>query len=116
MLIFVLISNLLITVFNLYIAWKIWQLRQVLAIVTDYLHTLEKSVNGILTPAPQVIMQGKQGTGNLKITYRKLELQLQQINKILQLLSLANFVWRSRLTLVGGKPFLSREKPKFVFF
>ena len=108
MLIFVLIINLLITIFNLYITWKIWQLRQVLVVVTDYLHTLDKSVDSILAPAPQVIIQGKQGTGKLKISYQKLELQLQQINKIWQLLSLASLVWRSRLTLVGGKSLLSR--------
>lgn len=95
MLILAIISNLLITMLNLYIVWQIWQLRQLLVRVTNYLNVIEKNVKVTLKPAPQAIIQGQTGTRSLKISYQKLELQIQQVRKILQLLSLVARVYKS---------------------
>ena len=99
MLILVIISNLLITMLNLYVIWQIWRLRQLLVKVTNYLNVIEQNVKVTLKPAPQAIIQGKTGARSLKISYQKLELQIQQVRKILQLLSLVARVKNGSLVI-----------------
>lgn len=94
MLAFAIACNLLITILNLYIAWKIWRLRQVLARVTAKLNLIEYRTYYLLCGAPRAIITAQQETSRLKIGYEKLTAQLQQMQKLLQLLTLAMNIWR----------------------
>ena len=90
MLIFAITCNIVITFINLYVLRKILKIRRYAANLADRLTIFEKHTHKILEPAPQVISQGKQGTRQLKEKYQKLELQLLQIEKFLQLLRVLN--------------------------
>ncbi len=103
MLTFVFICNLLIALVNLYIAWRIWQLRRMLAKVAETLTSVERRIHSVLYPAPEVIVKGKKGTYSLRESYRKLELQLQKVEQILLLLSLGYKIWQ-RQSKPRGKP------------
>ncbi|MGK7875447.1 MAG: hypothetical protein AB4426_19740 [Xenococcaceae cyanobacterium] len=91
---FVVIFNLLIALVNLFIAWRIWKLRRVLANVADTLINVERSIHSVLAPAPEVIAKGQKGTNNLRERYQKLELQLQRLGQILTILSLGYKIWQ----------------------
>ena len=97
MLIFAIICNVLITLVNLYVLRKILKIRRYAANLADRLTVFEQHTHKVLEPAPQVVSQGKKGTRQLKEKYQKLELQLLQIQKLLQLLRVINSLSRFRL-------------------
>ena len=96
MLVFVVICNLLIALVNLFIAWKIWQLRQVLAKLADILIAVELTSRKLLSAAPAALAPGKKRTRNLKESYRQLKLQLQLLRQILTFLGLVNKIWQGQ--------------------
>ncbi len=108
MLTFVFICNLLIALVNLYIAWRIWQLRRMLAKVAETLTSVERRIHSVLYPAPEVIVKGKKGTYSLRERYRKLELQLQKVEQILLILSLGSKIWQGE----KKKAYPSRIEPR----
>ena len=97
MLTFVVIFNLLITLLNLWIIWKIFQMRQVLRRITEALAHIEQRVHAVLYPAPELILRGQTGTHYLRERYLVLGQQLQQLNKILSLLRLGFTLWQWRV-------------------
>jgi len=103
MLTIVLVINALITLMCLYVAWKLWQIRRVLAQVSNTLNSAEQSTYNVLHFAPDAIIKGQGGTRSLRKQYRELETQLQKAQQLLALLSLGQKVWRSHST---------RRKPK----
>ena len=96
MLIFTIICNVLITLINLYVLRKILKIRRYAANLADRLTIFEKHTHKVLEPAPRVIHQEKTGTRKLKEKYQKIELQLLQIEKLLQLLKILNSMSRFR--------------------
>jgi hypothetical protein len=99
---FVVIFNLLITLLNLWIIWKIFQMRQVLRKITETLAHIEQRVHSVLYPAPELILRGQTGTYYLRKRYLVLEQQLQQLSNIFSLLRLGFQFWqwqsRSKVT------------------
>jgi hypothetical protein len=91
MLTFLIIFNLFITLVNLYLALKIWKLRQILTQVTDALNKCEANVHLMLSLAPKLIYRSRTNIYLAKERYQKLQFQLTQIKKIVVLL-----VWLSR--------------------
>lgn len=96
MLVFVVIFNLLIALLNLLIAWKIWQLRQVLAKLADIFIAVELTSRKLLSAASAELAPAKKRTRNLKESYRQLQVQLQLLRQILTLLSLVNKIWQGQ--------------------
>jgi hypothetical protein len=96
MVIVVIIVNLLITLVNLSLAWRIWKLRLVLIRVRKTLTLVERRVDRVLAPAPEIIAKGKIGTRNLKQSHQRLVLQLQQANQILTLIGLGYSICQGR--------------------
>ena len=88
MIFFVVVINLFITLVNIYLAVKIWQLRRQLKRTTKTLIRCEKRIHSVLSSAPQVILQKQKNIDNLGQGYQLLQLQLQKIRQLLWLLSL----------------------------
>ena len=94
MLIFVIIFNLCITLVNLYLAWKIWKLRRVLARAALILNKVERRIHFVLYPAPEQILLAQLRTRSLSERYHELDLQIKKVRKILTLLSLGYKIWQ----------------------
>ena len=90
----VLISNLVIALINLYIAWRLWKLQKVLIQVTITLNQVESVAYAVLSVAPEIIAQREKGIENFRESYDKLKHQLQKIRKILTILSLTYTIWQ----------------------
>jgi hypothetical protein len=99
MLTFVLIANLLIGLTCLVVAWQIWKLRKSLSQVANTLDSVERSVYNVLHPAPGYIYKGKSGSGALRQKYRRLQPQVERLQRAMALLSLGQTLWRRRSIL-----------------
>lgn len=95
MLTFVCLVNLLITVINFYVAWRIWKLRRVLANITRTLTKVEGTLRVVLIPTPVVVGKGQLGTQQLSDRYQKLTLLLQQLQPLLALIGWG-YTWQRR--------------------
>lgn len=80
--------NLLISLLCLFVAFRVWRLRQTLSRVADALISAEKETHAILHPAPHNIIKGQQGTSVLRRQYRNLANQLRQVQQILAIVTL----------------------------
>jgi len=96
----ILILNVLTGLVCLFVAWKIWQLKTQLATIANTLLAVERSVYNVLHGAPGYIQKGQSGTHSLRIKYQGLGYKLQQLQKILALLSLGQALWRRNLPLI----------------
>lgn len=97
---FVIITNLIISVVNFYLAWRIWQLRPTLVKLSQYLALLEKYVEYTLLVTPLVIQQGRHTTKKLSQSYRKLLIIINIVQKFFLLWNLSRRIsfftwWRS---------------------
>ncbi len=94
MITFVVVFNVLLSLLCLYVAWQLWNLRRSLAITADVVALFERDTYNALHGAPQAISQGQLGVNNLRSGYQQLEIQLQRVQQILSLLSLAPRILR----------------------
>jgi hypothetical protein len=85
---FVAIVNLLVTLLNFYLAWKLWKLRRAIAKATKALIAAERKTYNVLHRAPPFVLKGQQGTENLRQRYQYLQWQLRQVQQVLTLLLL----------------------------
>lgn len=110
MLIFVISCNLALTAVNLYIALCLWRLRRTLVKVTRTLTFVERRIDQIFAPAPQLVIKGQQGTYTLRLYYQQLGFQLEQLQKLVTLINLGLRIWRwqTRQHKI--------QKPKFKIF
>jgi hypothetical protein len=99
MLIVVVVMNTLIALLCFFVAWQIWKIRRVLRRISNTLAAVERSTHALLYNAPTAISRGEGGANLLRQRYQQLELQLQQVQKVLGLLSLGQVVWQQRLPL-----------------
>ena len=95
----VFIGNLLISLGNLYVAWRIWKFRQAIAKVTTILTKVERRIHLVLSPAPGAIAKGEKGTHHLREHYQKLELQMQRVEQVLLLINLGYRIWQRQSRL-----------------
>lgn len=104
MLTVVLILNCVLAAFCFYIAWQVWQFRKAIAQATEALTLAEQATQATLQDAPDAILQGQIGSHQLRQSYRQLEGQLRQVEKVLSLLgSLQGLLhWRRGLRLPIG--------------
>ncbi|AFZ37614.1 hypothetical protein Sta7437_4137 [Stanieria cyanosphaera PCC 7437] len=94
MLIFTIIVNLIITLFNLYLAIKIWQLRQKLSLIAHELNNCEIFIHSILVTTPNVLIQNKNNLAQVRQKYQLLQLQLKQTQQIIIVLNWLYQAWR----------------------
>lgn len=89
----VLIINLIISLICLYVAGKIWRYRQILAKVADKVNAADRGTYRVLHSAPNAIIKGQKGTRSLRQKYQQLEIQIQQLQKIMVILRLGQKIW-----------------------
>ena len=93
--IFIIIAfNLSITLLNIYIAIRIWQLRGLIARINTILVNYEKYFNFMLSTAPQAIYQGQSNISQIRQRYQQLQLQTIKIKQLIWLLNQSYRVWR----------------------
>jgi|GEM_PF-652623 len=96
MITFILGFNLVVSLVCLFIAWKLWQLRLSLARAAQTLSSVERKTHWVLAPAPRYIMIGERGTHRLREQLQRLDGQLQQLQKLLGILSFSLSLWQRR--------------------
>ncbi|VEP13924.1 conserved hypothetical protein [Hyella patelloides LEGE 07179] len=94
MIIIVIILNLIITIFNLYLAIKIWQLRKLFRLITSALINCENYLYYVLLIAPQILQQRQTNIYHFRQRYQLWQLQLQKIRQIIVLLNWLYRIWR----------------------
>ena len=86
--------NLLITLLNIYIAIKIWQLRLLVGRITAILNNYETYFSILLSLAPKVIYQGQNNIHQARQRYQILQLQTAKIKQLIWLLNQSYRIWR----------------------
>lgn len=90
----VVVINFLLALILFYAAWQVWQLRKLLARITNTLIAVEQSSHTVLKGAPKAIYTGKQGIHQLRQGREPLQLKLQRVRQVLTLFGLGQQVWR----------------------
>jgi hypothetical protein len=86
--------NLSITLLNIYIAIKIWQLRLIIARITTILVNYESYFRILLPVAPQVIYQGQDNIARVRQQYHLLQLQTARLRQLFWLVNQSYRIWR----------------------
>lgn len=94
MIIIVITLNLIITIFNLYLVVKLWQLRKLLALITKALINCENYLYYVLLITPKVLQKEQNNIYHWRQNYQLWQLQLQKIKQIITLLNLLYRIWR----------------------
>jgi hypothetical protein len=77
--------NLSITLLNIYIAIRIWQLRQLIARIATILISYEGYFNTVLRVAPKVLDRGQNNIYLARRRYQILQLQVAKIKQLIWL-------------------------------
>ena len=85
--------NLSITLLNIYIAVRIWQLRIIIARITAILLNYESYFRVLLEAAPQVIYQGQYNVVQAHQRYQMLLLQTTKIRQLFWLFNQSYRIW-----------------------
>ena len=89
--------NLSITLLNIYIAIKIWQLRVLIARITVILVNYESYFSFVLKITPEVIYQGRNNTSQIRHRYQLLQLQISKIRQLIWLFNWSYRAWYRRI-------------------
>ncbi|MBN3874599.1 MULTISPECIES: hypothetical protein [unclassified Nostoc] len=106
MVILVILANTLISLILFYVAWRVWQLKQQLAYITDRLTAYESCTHAALNKAPENIYLSQENIYNLRQKNQALQMQIQQVRQIISLLLLGRQIWQRyfrKLVLTSGK-------------
>ncbi|ABA20104.1 conserved hypothetical protein [Trichormus variabilis ATCC 29413] len=93
MVIVVVVFNTAVSVILLYIAWRVWQLKRLIAFIADRLLDYERCSHDLLYKAPENIYLGQQNLQNLRLSNQSLQSQIQQTRQIVSLLLLGQRTW-----------------------
>ena len=94
MIFFVITVNLLVSIFNIYLAFRIWQIRKIIRLITAIITNYEIYLGYVLTHAPNIIKQKQENIYQFRQRYQLLQLQIQQIRRIIIVISWLNRLWR----------------------
>ena len=86
--------NLSITLLNIYIALRIWQIKLITARITAILINYENYFNLVLNVTPQLIYQGQNNLYQVRKRYQLLQLQITKIRQLIWLLNWSFKIWR----------------------
>ncbi|WP_414526480.1 hypothetical protein [Nodularia chucula] len=102
----VVVINTLISMLLLYIAWRVWKLKQWIGCVADKLNAYERNTHAVLFTAPENIDIAQQQIYHLRQRNQQLQLQVQQVRQIISLLLLGKRFWGKSF---GGMGLRSRK-------
>jgi len=100
---FVILFNVAIAMFNLFLATKIWQGRRVLIHTTAILTDLEKNLLFILQKAPEVISKTQDDVYNIRVQRQEIEMKLDKIRKLLSIVTVIYGFGQKRFKSSGQK-------------
>ncbi|MBW4452436.1 MAG: hypothetical protein KME55_06935 [Nostoc indistinguendum CM1-VF10] len=106
MVILVILVNTLISLILIYLAWRMWQIKQQLAYIADRLTAYENCTHVALNKAPENIYISHDNIYKLRQKNQVLQMQIQQVRQIISLLLLGQQIWQRyfrRLDLTSGK-------------
>ncbi|MGK7933942.1 MAG: hypothetical protein AB4041_21280 [Microcystaceae cyanobacterium] len=95
MLVFVIIFNLLLTLFNLYLLRCVWRWRNRLCQTAFILEQVERDIHYILSPAPEQIVQVEEGVMTLTQLYLQWSVYLKRFRQVTAILSVTLTLWRN---------------------
>ncbi|MEL7420319.1 MAG: hypothetical protein AAFR62_02435 [Cyanobacteria bacterium J06629_2] len=85
--------NLSITLLNIYIAIRIWQLRIIIARIATILVSYESYFSVLLKAAPQILDQGQHNIVQARQRYQLLQLQTAKLRQLFWLLNQSYRIW-----------------------
>ncbi|MDJ0530918.1 MAG: hypothetical protein QNJ70_00260 [Xenococcaceae cyanobacterium MO_207.B15] len=94
MIVFVVTVNFLVAMFNFYLAFRIWQLRKIIALITAIITNCEIYLSYVLSNAPTIIKKKQENIYQFRQRYQLLQLQLQKIRQIIILMNWMYRIWR----------------------
>lgn len=86
--------NLSITLLNIYIAIRIWQLKLLVVRINAILINYEKYFAVVLQAAPIVIDRGQNNIVRIRQRYQLLQLQIAKIQQLIWLINWSYRTWR----------------------
>ena len=86
--------NLSITLLNIYIGIRIWQLRIIIARIATILINYESYFSVLLQAAPQVLDRGQHNISQVRQQYQLLQLQALKIRQLFWLIDQSYRIWR----------------------
>ncbi len=105
----VVIINTLLSIILLYVAWRVWKIKEVFASIANKFTDWERGAYNGLNPTPDKIYSGQQSIYQLRQKNRSLKLQIEKAQQIMGLLLVGRQIWRRSLPLLGSK---ARKKHK----
>jgi hypothetical protein len=90
----VVVINTLISLVLLYVARRVWKLKQRLGRIADRLTAYERRCHAVLNKAPENIYTSEQNIHNLRQRNQALQMQIQQVQQIISLLLLGRQIWQ----------------------
>lgn len=99
----VVIFNLIIALLLLYIARRVWLIRQKLRRINNKLIAIERSTQVALSGIPNAIYQGQMGIYYLRQRNEPLQVQIQRMKQVLSLLAIGQQTWQR--FFFAGNPF-----------
>ena len=90
----VVVINTLMSGILLYVAWRIWKLKQRIGRIADRLTAYERCSHALLDQAPENIYINQQSLYYLGQRNQALQVQIQQVRQIVSLLLLGQQIWR----------------------
>lgn len=98
----VVVINTIISLMLLYVAWRVWKLKYVLASIADKLTAYERATHAVLHKAPENIYPGQQKIYDLRQRNQQLQAQIEQVRQIISLLLLVRQAWRRNFWQLGS--------------
>jgi hypothetical protein len=94
MVVTIIVINVLIASILLYVARRIWLLRQKLRRINNTLIAVNRSTGAALAGTPNAIYKGQMGIYQLKQSNEPLQVQIQRVRQVLSLLSVGQQAWQ----------------------
>ncbi|MEA5617664.1 hypothetical protein VB711_07415 [Cronbergia sp. UHCC 0137] len=103
MVILVVLTNLLLSLLLIYLAWRVWLIKQMLTNLADKLTAYEQSTYTVLHTAPENIYLAQDNIYTLREKHQRLKLQILQIRQIINLLLLLQKIWQRNFLPIKSK-------------
>ncbi|YAI81449.1 MAG: hypothetical protein ACQJCO_06405 [cyanobacterium endosymbiont of Rhopalodia sterrenbergii] len=94
MLVFVIFCNLLLTILNFYVAFRLWQIYHLLVKIAKVSTRIERNTNYIFEQVSVIIRAGQTQTYQVRQLYGELTWRIKKLRQSLQLINLGLYVWK----------------------
>ena len=111
MVVTIVIINVVIASILLYVARRLWLLRQRFQRLNNKLIAINRSAGAALAGTPNAIYKGRMGLSQLKQRNEPLQVQILRVRQVLSLLSVGQQAWQ-RFSF-PNTAFLGRQMPRF---